>query len=169
MIRRPPRSTLFPYTTLFRSTPLRLHHGPDLRPSQLGLIGQCEPVVTFEHELLRWCTGELSSHGAGVVGVMERDLGDVVTPGRRPPERELRRNVGEGGLQIGAVPGPRSVPLLDDAREHARIQPGRNRCLGIHRNAHDGLPREWRNRDCLCGPRALKLRASYAVTGAKSW
>src|SRR3989441_12815667 len=24
MIRRPPRSTLFPYTTLFRSTPLRL-------------------------------------------------------------------------------------------------------------------------------------------------
>src|SRR2546422_4850477 len=66
MIRRPPRSTLFPYTTLFRSTPLRLHHGPDLRPSQLGLIGQCEPVVTFEHELLRWCTGELSSHGAGV-------------------------------------------------------------------------------------------------------
>src|SRR3712207_8480684 len=27
MIRRPPRSTLFPYTTLFRSTPAR-HHGP---------------------------------------------------------------------------------------------------------------------------------------------
>src|SRR3989454_2471223 len=27
MIRRPPRSTLFPYTTLFRS-----HAGPDLRP-----------------------------------------------------------------------------------------------------------------------------------------
>src|SRR3712207_7283104 len=28
MIRRPPRSTLFPYTTLFRSTPLR--YGPTL-------------------------------------------------------------------------------------------------------------------------------------------
>src|SRR3712207_9550209 len=27
MIRRPPRSTLFPYTTLFRSAP-RLEHGP---------------------------------------------------------------------------------------------------------------------------------------------
>src|SRR3712207_8534966 len=26
MIRRPPRSTLFPYTTLFRSLPLRLRH-----------------------------------------------------------------------------------------------------------------------------------------------
>src|SRR2546430_12855464 len=28
MIRRPPRSTLFPYTTLFRSDP-RPHHDPD--------------------------------------------------------------------------------------------------------------------------------------------
>src|SRR2546430_3010261 len=27
MIRRPPRSTLFPYTTLFRSLPQRLHEG----------------------------------------------------------------------------------------------------------------------------------------------
>src|SRR3712207_7665836 len=27
MIRRPPRSTLFPYTTLFRSAPLRGHEG----------------------------------------------------------------------------------------------------------------------------------------------
>src|SRR3712207_7250724 len=26
MIRRPPRSTLFPYTTLFRSSPVRAHH-----------------------------------------------------------------------------------------------------------------------------------------------
>src|SRR5258706_11032677 len=37
MIRRPPRSTLFPYTTLFRSHPLRCRHAecgwPDLLPS----------------------------------------------------------------------------------------------------------------------------------------
>src|SRR6202453_3996353 len=31
MIRRPPRSTLFPYTTLFRS--------PDSRPDRLGTVG----------------------------------------------------------------------------------------------------------------------------------
>src|SRR3712207_7927139 len=51
MIRRPPRSTLFPYTTLFRSRPQRLEQrapvgrelvaavvaGPhDVRPGQLG-------------------------------------------------------------------------------------------------------------------------------------
>src|SRR5438067_8685884 len=31
MIRRPPRSTLFPYTTLFRSAAARLRGGPDAR------------------------------------------------------------------------------------------------------------------------------------------
>src|SRR5437868_13038959 len=36
MIRRPPRSTLFPYTTLFRSR--RLEHGPDdLRAARGGI------------------------------------------------------------------------------------------------------------------------------------
>src|SRR2546426_2049901 len=29
MIRRPPRSTLFPYTTLFRSLELLVHHDPE--------------------------------------------------------------------------------------------------------------------------------------------
>src|SRR2546427_7306670 len=33
MIRRPPRSTLFPYTTLFRSQPLRAAHD--------GGVGEC--------------------------------------------------------------------------------------------------------------------------------
>src|SRR3712207_8664856 len=54
MIRRPPRSTLFPYTTLFRSTPLRkpvstperrTHHAPHApRADQIG----CAPSATAE-------------------------------------------------------------------------------------------------------------------------
>src|SRR3712207_7785807 len=36
MIRRPPRSTLFPYTTLFRSRPLRLRGG--LRGDGIGQV-----------------------------------------------------------------------------------------------------------------------------------
>src|SRR3990172_8401547 len=37
MIRRPPRSTLFPYTTLFRSPRfLRLRHGVSRSPARLG-------------------------------------------------------------------------------------------------------------------------------------
>src|SRR3989442_2944733 len=35
MIRRPPRSTLFPYTTLFRSPPLRTGQGTTLKILQL--------------------------------------------------------------------------------------------------------------------------------------
>src|SRR3712207_8303770 len=34
MIRRPPRSTLFPYTTLFRSVPRPQRHGPRRRSHQ---------------------------------------------------------------------------------------------------------------------------------------
>src|SRR3712207_7149933 len=36
MIRRPPRSTLFPYTTLFRSPPVRGRVDPDDEPVQRG-------------------------------------------------------------------------------------------------------------------------------------
>src|SRR5690348_18107669 len=39
MIRRPPRSTLFPYTTLFRSTELDLTWD-DFGPGPVGLISQ---------------------------------------------------------------------------------------------------------------------------------
>src|SRR2546426_9292955 len=57
MIRRPPRSTLFPYTTLFRSKqrldgrvgdreqqvdPLSPRHGPDLRSVVRGVIERSE-------------------------------------------------------------------------------------------------------------------------------
>src|SRR3712207_7888316 len=38
MIRRPPRSTLFPYTTLFRS-----HHNHPHLPSQIEPMGQIQP------------------------------------------------------------------------------------------------------------------------------
>src|SRR3712207_7015323 len=46
MIRRPPRSTLFPYTTLFRSPGARLAHGAvgePRRPAALGAGGGASP------------------------------------------------------------------------------------------------------------------------------
>src|SRR5258708_38318846 len=43
MIRRPPRSTLFPYTTLFRSP--RLAGGVGIDQRRLG----CDRVVDFDH------------------------------------------------------------------------------------------------------------------------
>src|SRR3712207_7253798 len=44
MIRRPPRSTLFPYTTLFRSLGHRLAHGDRPRRAE-GLLGRVDRVV----------------------------------------------------------------------------------------------------------------------------
>src|SRR5256885_6647919 len=38
MIRRPPRSTLFPYTTLFRSTGLKLVYNGNVFQSRHGLL-----------------------------------------------------------------------------------------------------------------------------------
>src|SRR3712207_7962117 len=64
MIRRPPRSTLFPYTTLFRSLSARPH--PVLRPVEA-------------HHLL----GALDGH----VGDAARDGEAFSIVGARPPQR----------------------------------------------------------------------------------
>src|SRR3712207_7880328 len=40
MIRRPPRSTLFPYTTLFRSIPDGAHRGDQARGGQAAAVGE---------------------------------------------------------------------------------------------------------------------------------
>src|SRR5438034_6643603 len=63
MIRRPPRSTLFPYTTLFRSVasyPLDIGLGQDQEPAVAGVVGvgseQGRAARSEEH------TSELQSH-----------------------------------------------------------------------------------------------------------
>src|SRR5260370_25000793 len=60
MIRRPPRSTLFPYTTLFRSELLRRHvlERPEDRPflGQRLVLGRSRSERSEEH------TSELQSH-----------------------------------------------------------------------------------------------------------
>src|SRR2546425_4175224 len=45
MIRRPPRSTLFPYTTLFRS---RGHRHPDLHPQPASVEGEADDRAGVE-------------------------------------------------------------------------------------------------------------------------
>src|SRR5438477_8170500 len=65
MIRRPPRSTLFPYTTLFRSgltesVPTLFHSGKPLHSGFVSrrLIGSQEPLPSRSEEH----TSELQSH-----------------------------------------------------------------------------------------------------------
>src|SRR3712207_7942691 len=76
MIRRPPRSTLFPYTTLFRSElllrPLPVHEpgrlvnlaapGPQTGGTQCNRIGSCEEVFSYPMFRDRKSTRLNSSH-----------------------------------------------------------------------------------------------------------
>src|SRR5438034_2154275 len=55
MIRRPPRSTLFPYTTLFRSDVARRHRG-EASAGHARAVGGALPQRSEEH------TSELQSH-----------------------------------------------------------------------------------------------------------
>ena len=62
---------------------------------------------------------------------MQRDLGDVVPPVRRPPEREIGCDIRESGFQIGTVPRPVSISFI----QHPRLQPSQRRLLS-RRRAH---------------------------------
>src|SRR2546425_9722335 len=63
MIRRPPRSTLFPYTTLFRSHPPR---GVVARRHPLELRGQVRPRTLVDHALRGGpCQREVFLEGGG--------------------------------------------------------------------------------------------------------
>src|SRR2546426_7060919 len=64
MIRRPPRSTLFPYTTLFRSGAVQYRRAGNERPEKLGARGVLERTKLLgpHHELDRKSTRLNSSH-----------------------------------------------------------------------------------------------------------
>src|SRR2546429_3668717 len=60
MIRRPPRSTLFPYTTLFRSLALRGHiMAPKHFRGKDKVFADRNPVGTGPYKFVRWVKDEL--------------------------------------------------------------------------------------------------------------
>src|SRR3712207_9258248 len=108
MIRRPPRSTLFPYTTLFRSL-----DEPGLEPDSALLAVELSEVCGTDVHLQRGrlagvpyplIPGHVSAGGAG------RDCGEIV---------------GGGG---GGVPGGGRLPLLLRGRHRHPSSP----CLPAH-------------------------------------
>src|SRR5215216_2069926 len=124
MIRRPPRSTLFPYTTLFRSRPVRAHAGvgdgdvepPEALDDLLGgpLDGSAvahvarEPERPLEPEVLA-AARDQADRGAGVVK-RARDGGANPAAGAGD-QRDLavkRRHRPPPGVRSGPPPNPRS-------------------------------------------------------------
>src|SRR2546422_10420397 len=108
MIRRPPRSTLFPYTTLFRSQPPARPGG--LQGSPLG------PEDELVDRTLRWreapAGGERASDVGGVVavlaaGVEQDEVAALQAPGVLVVGQDARVGPGShdggGGVAGGAV------------------------------------------------------------------
>src|SRR3712207_7057245 len=89
MIRRPPRSTLFPYTTLFRSRDVRTqqHGGHDHREG--GLV-----VVRQRHDRLAAAVvqpGDAEVAGAAGVGRQARDVAVVARSEEHTSELQSRQ------------------------------------------------------------------------------
>src|SRR2546430_17108618 len=113
MIRRPPRSTLFPYTTLFRSL--------EFRQSFIGANAFALPsgIIVETDDLVR-----LSRSDGEVLGVLAHELGHV-------KHRHTMRRLLEGSataLFISGVPGVvASTPSLAAAAPAALLH---TRCVG---------------------------------------
>src|SRR3712207_1297062 len=131
MIRRPPRSTLFPYTTLFRSppTPVTIPVG-DVDPAALGTV-EDDPLVLLRQlpprpiEVYPVLLGEARKHAPVVLGprVGPRHDGAVV---------DAQVPVGHHELGIYLQPAPEPVaaitrPVRAVEREGPRLYLGYRR------------------------------------------
>src|SRR3712207_7925236 len=75
MIRRPPRSTLFPYTTLFRSMPALAREAADRMSALLlpGVVGPTATTTATTNESGRPPDGERPAHRGGAEGTRTPD------------------------------------------------------------------------------------------------
>src|SRR3989441_12418749 len=91
MIRRPPRSTLFPYTTLFRSEV----HGLDEDPLEVWVGGERDVLDARRHALR---APALGLRDEAELGAERRRVADVADPlhreGRDQPDAERARDRG---------------------------------------------------------------------------
>src|SRR5690625_6532138 len=92
MIRRPPRSTLFPYTTLFRSQPLVAVSGAGSRRQRPASVGGAALVTRSEEH-----TSELQSRGHLVCRLLlEKKNSGIRRPPRHTGQPQRRRGDQQG-------------------------------------------------------------------------
>src|SRR3989441_11556873 len=126
MIRRPPRSTLFPYTTLFRSQRnrtirlpgqgVRRDAGCTGKRGERVTVVRSEEALELELVLAEWRCVELGLHARAELGRPERE---GQGPGERLGRGDGRGTRGGGGRGPVAVRpgGGRTVPAPERARE----------------------------------------------------
>src|SRR5256886_4933910 len=141
MIRRPPRSTLFPYTTLFRSladAEVHVARPPAPRPHVAAVLehdvrrtGEIGRPAHQLRELRREGVQQLPRRGARGLRVLGRELGQSVVPTAREPAGEAPLELGgEVGVSL-AVGAVLPLPLGFEPRSPlAGAAPLRQRFLG---------------------------------------
>src|SRR5256885_12537608 len=105
MIRRPPRSTLFPYTTLFRST-CSLDESPHRTLGRLdaailmtarSVFGSVPTILALNSLLSGSVTVSSLAPSTTWLLVMMYPSGDTITPDPNPPPRGSRGGIGPSG------------------------------------------------------------------------
>src|SRR5256712_9364820 len=130
MIRRPPRSTLFPYTTLFRSSRQALWEKGATSGNTQELV---RVDLDCDRDALRFTVRQ---RGAGFCHLQRRscwpsgvDLDDVA---RTIAERAARPEPGSGTAKLLAEPGLLAAKLQEEAEE---LGPARERPDVVHEAA----------------------------------
>src|SRR3989449_11737449 len=105
MIRRPPRSTLFPYTTLFRS-PFVPWRDPSTRTTLAAVLTNADTEALASADEMAVVSGVLAFAGRPGRGVMTPPTSIVAVPGGL-----LAAQAAHGGLQSGfrRYPGDRGA------------------------------------------------------------
>src|SRR3712207_4111263 len=135
MIRRPPRSTLFPYTTLFRSWATDRTRGrrSSRRRTSWRCIGRWRGRFDGQAVPAGVCQGELRPRGKGAAGRrVPRDL-------ERVAERLARRRGGDTARRGGLRALPRT---RGDGGGSARAEHGPQGLVGIVRAGRSRAPGE---------------------------
>src|SRR5258706_12217890 len=119
MIRRPPRSTLFPYTTLFRSKAEALGNGVQVFDSVEECVRGADIIVTASSSRepvvqREWIAAgtHINAVGSSVAGARELDSASVAAASLFADRRES--TVNESGaypmaLRDGAIAGPEHI------------------------------------------------------------
>src|SRR5256885_13782079 len=81
MIRRPPRSTLFPYTTLFRSRIFEAGFDATFVPASYGRGLMPDTCIDFKKQRFRWAYGAMQIHKAHARTLFME--GGPLSPGQR--------------------------------------------------------------------------------------
>src|SRR3712207_3160525 len=122
MIRRPPRSTLFPYTTLFRSVGAGAHDGEQISLPGIGELAVAREVVprfADRPDQVRVRDRAVPANGAHlVVGVVEARAQEVVHPRVGDDEVLLPAllAVDDAGQEGAGAPGDVASHLAEDLR-----------------------------------------------------